>query len=91
MCQGEVCTDADGDGNDDNAADANNDGQCMIGKGSLVDKPNKPKNHSCGHYLHISPYFTAYFNFQNICAHVGGTFPNTHQKSQPLTTLSCKK
>ena len=36
LCQGEVCTD------DDNT-DANDDGQCMIVEGSLVDKPNEPK------------------------------------------------
>ena len=39
LCQGEVCTDD--DANDD---DANDDGQSMIVKGSLVDKPNEPKN-----------------------------------------------
>ena len=38
LCQGEVCTD------DVTNADANNDdGQFMIVKGCLVDKPNEPK------------------------------------------------
>ena len=42
MCQGETCTDAD---NADADADANDDdGQFMIVKGSLADKPNEPKN-----------------------------------------------
>ena len=36
LYQGEVCT-------DDNNTDANDDGQCMIVEGSLVDKPNEPK------------------------------------------------
>ena len=36
LCQGEVCT-------DDTNIDANDDGQCMIVEGSLVDKPNEPK------------------------------------------------
>ena len=30
--------------NDDNDANANDDGQSMIQKGSLVDKPNEPKS-----------------------------------------------
>ena len=42
MCQREVCTD---DANDDaNDANPNYDGQSMIVKGSLVDKPNEPKS-----------------------------------------------
>ena len=43
LCQGEVCTDnANDDANDDNV-NANDDGQSMGGRGSLVDKPNEPK------------------------------------------------
>ena len=38
MCQGEVYTDTDTNDN----YDTNDDGQFMIEKGSLVDKPNKP-------------------------------------------------
>ena len=37
LCQGEVCTDDDDDAND---------GQSMVVEGSLVDKPNEPKNNS---------------------------------------------
>ena len=36
LCQGEMCTD-----NDANTNDNANNGQSMIVKGSLVDKPNK--------------------------------------------------
>ena len=42
LCQEEVCTD-DTDANDN---DANDIGQSMIVQGSLVDKPNEPKNSS---------------------------------------------
>ena len=38
LWQGEVCTD-----NNTNDNDANDDGQSMIEKGSLVDKPIEPK------------------------------------------------
>ena len=49
LCQGEVCTDA----NTSNAGcrtqmmqDGNDDGQCIIVLGSLVEKPNEPiKSH----------------------------------------------
>ena len=43
LCQGEFCTDdnANADTNDDD------DGQFMIVKGSLVDKPNEPKTAVC--------------------------------------------
>ena len=44
LCQGEVCT---YDTNDTNADNAN--GQSMIVKGSLVDKPNEPTT-----YKHMS-------------------------------------
>ena len=39
LCQEEVCT----DDNTNDDANANDDGQSMIVKGSLVDKPNEPK------------------------------------------------
>ena len=49
LCQGEVCTDNANDDTNDDDANANDDGQSMIVKCSLVDKPNEPKipKHFC--------------------------------------------
>ena len=41
LCQEEVCTD---DDTNDTGCQHNDDGQCMIVQGSLVDKPNEPKS-----------------------------------------------
>ena len=43
LCQGQVCTDNDAAANANADTDANNNRQSMIGKGSLVNKPNEPK------------------------------------------------